>query len=85
MSAFTKNDSLTAPLAVNHQGLSPSATISFNLRPGVPLSDASDAITEGASKIGLPSTIRTGYAGNAAAYRDLSLAMEPLPADARPR
>jgi multidrug efflux pump len=77
LSAFTKNNSFTAPLAVNHQGLSPSATVSFNLRPGVPLSDAADAITEGASKIGLPSTIRTGYAGNAAAYQD-SLSSEPL-------
>ena len=34
----------TAPLAVNHQGLFPAVTISFNLQPGVALGDAVDAI-----------------------------------------
>jgi multidrug efflux pump subunit AcrB len=51
-------------------------TISFNLRPGVPLSDATDAISESGAKISLPATIRTGYAGTAAAYQD-SLSSEP--------
>ena len=77
LSAFTKSTFITAPLSVNHQGLSPSVTLSFNLRPGVPLGDAADAITERASKIGLPSTIRTGFAGTAQAYQD-SLGSEPL-------
>jgi multidrug efflux pump len=77
LSAFSKTASITAPLAVNHQGLSPSVTISFNLRPGIALGDAADAITERASKIGLPSTIRTGFAGTAQAYQD-SLGSEPL-------
>jgi multidrug efflux pump subunit AcrB len=77
LSAFTKFDFITAPLSVNHQGLSPSVTLSFNLRPGVPLGDAADAITESASKIGLPATIRTGFAGTAQAYQD-SLGSEPL-------
>jgi multidrug efflux pump subunit AcrB len=45
--------------------------------PGVALGDAADAITERASKIGLPSTIRTGFAGTAQAYQD-SLGSEPL-------
>jgi multidrug efflux pump subunit AcrB len=44
---------------------------------GRPLGDAADAITERASKIGLPSTIRTGFAGTAQAYQD-SLGSEPL-------
>ena len=77
LSAISKTASITAPLAVNHQGLSPSVTISFNLRPGIALGDAADAITERASKIGLPSTIRTGFAGTAQAYQD-SLGSEPL-------
>ena len=54
LNAFSKTSSITAPLAVNHQGLSPSVTISFNLRPGVALGDAADAITERAAKIGFP-------------------------------
>ncbi len=77
LSAFSHFSSITAPLAVNHQGLSPSVTISFNLQPGVPLGDAANAILAKAAKIGLPSTIHTGFAGNAQAYVD-SLSSEPL-------
>ena len=40
----------TAPLAVNHQGLFPAVTISFNLQPGVALGDAVDAINAAASQ-----------------------------------
>ncbi len=77
LSAFTKYEPITAPLAVNHQGLTPSVTISFNLQPGVALGDAADAITDRASKIGLPSTVRTGFAGTAQAYQD-TLGSQPL-------
>jgi multidrug efflux pump len=71
LNAFTTTSSITAPLAVNHQGLSPSVTVSFNLRPGIALSEASEAIAAGAARIGLPSTIRTGFAGTAQAYQDV--------------
>jgi multidrug efflux pump len=77
LNAFTQYAPITAPLAVNHQSLSPSVTISFNLQPGIALGDAADAITDRASKIGLPSTIRTGFAGTAQAYQD-SLGSQPL-------
>ncbi len=77
LSAFAHIDTITAPLAVNHQGLSPSVTISFNLQPGVALGDAADTILAKATQIGLPSTIHTGFAGNAQAYED-SLSSEPL-------
>src|ERR1022692_2471567 len=40
LSAFAKFASTTAPLTVTHQGLFPSVTISFNLRPGAALGDA---------------------------------------------
>ncbi len=67
----------TAPLAVNHQGLFPAVTISFNLRQGVALGDAVNAINATAAKIGLPPTIHTGFAGTAQAYQQ-SLQSEPL-------
>jgi multidrug efflux pump subunit AcrB len=67
----------TAPLAVNHQGLGPSVTVSFNLRPGVALSDAVDAIENAAVKIGLPRTISAKFAGTAQAYQE-SLGNEPV-------
>ncbi|HUB82389.1 MAG TPA: multidrug efflux RND transporter permease subunit [Bryobacteraceae bacterium] len=66
-----------APLSVNHQGLFPSVTISFNLQPGVALGDAEIAINEAARKIGLPNSIQTGYSGTAAAFTD-SLSSEPI-------
>jgi multidrug efflux pump len=66
-----------APLSVNHQGLFPCVTISFNLQPGVALGDAELAINEAARKIGLPNTIQTGYSGTAAAFTD-SLSSEPV-------
>jgi len=65
-----------APLSVNHQGLFPSVTISFNLQPGIALGDAIVAIDAAARKVGLPPTIQTGYSGTAAAYSD-SLNSEP--------
>jgi multidrug efflux pump len=77
LSAFSQYNPITAPLSVNHQGLSPSVTISFNLQPGIPLGDAADAILQKATQIGLPSTIHTGFSGTAQAYQD-SLSSEPL-------
>jgi multidrug efflux pump len=77
LDAFSKFVPATAPLAVTHQGLFPSVTISFNLAPGVALGDAVDEINARASKIGLPSTIQTGFSGTAQAYQD-SLGSEPI-------
>jgi multidrug efflux pump len=66
-----------APLDVNHAGLFPSVTISFNLRSGVALGDAVNAINSAATEVGLPSTILTQFAGTAQAYQQ-SLNTEPL-------
>jgi multidrug efflux pump len=77
LSAIARDASITAPLSVNHQGLFPAVTISFNLRPGIALGDAVDGINASAAKIGLPATIHTGFAGTAQAYQD-SLGSEPL-------
>jgi multidrug efflux pump len=65
-----------APLSVNHQGLFPAVTISFNLQPGVALGDAVGAIGDAARKVGLPPTIQTGFTGTAQAYQS-SLSSEP--------
>ena len=77
LSAFSRYVSTTAPLAVNHQGLFPAVTISFNLAPGIALGDAVDAIDEASTALGLPPTIHTTFAGTAQAYQD-SLANEPV-------
>jgi multidrug efflux pump len=77
LSAFAHHAPTVAPLAVTHQGLFPSATISFNLRPGVALGDAVTAIEAAAQRIGLPPTIHTAFAGTAQAYQE-SLGNEPV-------
>ncbi len=77
LSALARYTSATAPLAVNHQGLFPAVTISFNLAPGVALGDAVEVILEAAQKVGVPATIHTAFAGTAQAYQD-SLSSEPL-------
>jgi len=70
LNAFAHFGPQLAPLAVNHQGLFPAVTISFNLQPGVALGDAINAIDKSAAKVGLPPTIQTMYAGTAQAYQD---------------
>jgi multidrug efflux pump len=70
LSAIAKTTTTTAPLSVNHQGLFPAITLSFNLQPGVALGTAVNAITTAGNKIGLPATIQTGFAGTAQAFQD---------------
>jgi multidrug efflux pump subunit AcrB len=77
LSAFTHYVADTAPLAVNHQGQFPSATISFNLPVGTALSDAVPLIEQAERQIGLPSTIRGSFNGTAQAYQE-SLTDEPI-------
>jgi hydrophobic/amphiphilic exporter-1 (mainly G- bacteria), HAE1 family len=56
------------PLLVNHLGQLPSATISFNLRPGVSLSAATDQVQALAQKT-LPATITTSFQGTAQIFQ----------------
>ncbi len=64
-------------LSVNHQGLLPSATISFNLKQGQALSDATAIIEQTMRKIGVPSTVHSTFSGTAATFVQ-SLKSEPL-------
>jgi multidrug efflux pump len=69
--------SSTTPLSVNHTGLFPSVTVSFNLAPNVSLSDATLAIAQMQQRLGTPSTIRGFFAGTLQAYQQ-SLSTEPM-------
>ena len=77
LAAFTHFQSATAALAVNHSGIFPSVTISFNLAPGVALGDAVTAINNVQTKAGMPASISTTYSGTAQAFQ-ASLANEPI-------
>ncbi len=66
----------TSPLAVNHTGLFPSVTVSFNLAPGVSLSQATKEISQIQQNLGVPSSVHGEYAGTLQAYKQ-SLGTEP--------
>lgn len=63
-------------LSVNHQGLAPSATLSFNLLPGVALGDAVNNVQQTLSHMTLPATLRGGFKGSAQAFQ-ASLSGQP--------
>jgi multidrug efflux pump len=77
LSAVTHLESLRVPLAVNHQSLSPAVTLSFNLAPNVSLSQATVAIENARTRIGMPSTIHGGFQGSAQAFQQ-SLSSEGI-------
>jgi len=57
-------------LTVNHQGQLPAVTVSFNLAPGVSLSQAVQRIDAAMNKMGLPATISGSVQGTAQAFQD---------------
>ncbi|MEB5924001.1 multidrug efflux RND transporter permease subunit MdtC [Franconibacter pulveris 1160] len=69
LSYFAKWQPANAPLSVNHQGLSASSTIAFNLPTGVSLSEASAAIERAMVTLGVPSTVRGSFAGTAQVFQ----------------
>jgi multidrug efflux pump len=77
LSAIAHFEPKTAPLAVNHQSQFPSVTVSFNLAPGVSLSDAAATINQMEQQIGMPQSIRGMYSGTLQAFQ-ASLATEPM-------
>ncbi|MGH8852057.1 MAG: efflux RND transporter permease subunit, partial [Casimicrobiaceae bacterium] len=57
------------PLAIAHLGQLPAVTISFDLTPGVALSQAIDEIQTATAAMRLPPTINGTFQGNAQAFR----------------
>ena len=77
LSAFTHMTAGTGPRLINHQGLFPSVTLSFDLPPNVSLGTAVAALHAAEQGIGMPDSITRSLAGSAAAFSD-SLSSEPL-------
>jgi multidrug efflux pump len=67
----------TTRLAVNHHGLFASTTISFNLQPGMSLSDATIAVNQAIQEIHMPTSIHGVFAGTAGTFQQ-SLSTVPL-------
>jgi multidrug efflux pump len=77
LAAFSSMRPSTAALTVNHSGVFPSVTISFNLAPGVALGNAVTAINETGQRAGMPTTINTNFTGTAQAFQ-ASVDSEPI-------
>ncbi|WP_263355626.1 efflux RND transporter permease subunit [Acidicapsa ligni] len=77
INAVATSQITTTPLALNHTGLFPSVTVSFNLANGVSMSDATQSILQMQQQMGTPSTIHGFFAGTLQAYQQ-SLSSEPV-------
>jgi multidrug efflux pump len=68
LSAITTHAPDNASLSVSHQGQFAAATISFNLQPGVSLSQATRAIRDTVLRIGMPDSVHGSLQGTARAF-----------------
>jgi multidrug efflux pump len=69
LGALSHYATTTAPLTIQHQSQFPCVTLSFNLAPGKSLSDAVTAINQAQQQIGMPASVRGGFAGTAQTYQ----------------
>jgi multidrug efflux pump len=70
LSAFARYEPSSTALSVNHQGIFPAITISFNLAPGASLGPAVVDIEAATREIGVPPTVHATFQGNAQAFQD---------------
>jgi multidrug efflux pump len=77
LAAISSYKPITGPLSVNHSGLYPSSTISFNLAPGISLSDATAQVHAVEERLHIPKSVHGTFTGTAQQYQD-SLKSEPL-------
>ena len=69
LSAIARYEPTLAPLSVSHQGQFAATTISYNLAPGVAMSEAADIIRDTLARIGAPSTIYPSFEGTARLFQ----------------
>ncbi|SFS19222.1 hydrophobe/amphiphile efflux-1 (HAE1) family protein [Dyella sp. OK004] len=76
LSMLATIDNGVSPVTVNHQGLFPAITLSFNLAPGASLGDAVTAIHTAEQGMGMSATVTGSFQGTAQAFQS-SLASQP--------
>ena len=76
LSVVTELKSGLAPITINHQGLFPAITLSFNLAPGYSLGQAVDAIHALERASGKPASLIGSFQGTARAFQE-SLRNQP--------
>src|SRR5216110_3038331 len=77
LSAFAHYKPSNTALSVNHQGIFPAITVSFNLAPGASLGPAVEHIEAARRELKVPSTVHATFQGTAQAFQD-SLANQPV-------
>ena len=77
LSAFAHFEHSNTALSVNHQGVFPSITLSFNLTPGASLGPAVEHVEQARRELGVPNTVHATFQGTAQAFQD-SLANQPI-------
>ena len=70
LSSFAHYEHSNTALSVNHQGIFPAITISFNLAPGASLGPAVQHIEEAKLQLGVPNSVHATFQGTAQAFRD---------------
>jgi multidrug efflux pump subunit AcrB len=70
LGSFAHYEPTSTSLSVNHQGLVPSITLSFNLDPSLPLGDAVKKIEAAQSQLHMPPTVHGGFQGTAQTFQD---------------
>ncbi len=76
LSSFSRYEPTNTPLSVNHDGQFAASTLSFNLLPGISLSQATAAINEALDRLGVPISIHGRFQGTARVFQD-SLQSQP--------
>jgi len=76
LSTFTRVEESVAPITINHQGLFPSVTLSFDLSQGYSLGDAVAAVQAFERGLVAPASLITSFEGTAQAFQ-ASLKSQP--------
>jgi HAE1 family hydrophobic/amphiphilic exporter-1 len=69
LSAVATMKPAVGPLVISHLGQLPAVTISFNLKPGVALSQGIEAINKLMAELRAPATLNTSFQGSAQAFQ----------------
>jgi multidrug efflux pump len=70
LSSFAHYEPSNTSLSVNHQGIFPSITLSFNLAPNASLGPAVQHIEEARHQLGVPNSVHATFQGTAQAFQD---------------
>ena len=70
LDAVVKMKQQTGPLTINHFGQLPAVTISFNLRPGYSLGQATEQVDNAIRDLRIPQTISTNFQGTVKEFQN---------------